>query len=130
MEPMAEMEAEMKLRNFSPRTQREYLRVVRAFSKHFDQAPEELGAQHVREYLLDVRDQRKFFTQGLWCGAALLHEPELDEVRPFFAPFTPRWRPSLDAPARTSDSAHATRSVPPSASTRRFAIEVCHRTLT
>ena len=43
MEPMAQMEAEMKLRNFSPRTQAEYLRVVRAFSLHFGQRRKSSG---------------------------------------------------------------------------------------
>lgn len=72
MEPMAQMEAEMKLRNFSPRTQEEYLRVVRAFSAHFDKAPEELGTEHVREYLLDVRDRRKLSPSSLKVYRAAL----------------------------------------------------------
>jgi len=58
MEHMARMEAELKLRNYSPRTQVEYLRVVRAFSAHHDRRPEELGADEVREYLLTLREER------------------------------------------------------------------------
>lgn len=72
MEPMTQMEAEMKLRNFSPRTQQEYLRVVRAFSTRFGKAPEELGTQQVREYLLDVRDRRQLSPSTLKVYRAAL----------------------------------------------------------
>lgn len=58
MNPTERMEAEMKLRNFSPRTQAEYLRCVRVFSQRFGQAPEALGEEEVRRYLLEVRDVR------------------------------------------------------------------------
>lgn len=59
MEPMTQMEAEMKLRNFSERTQQAYLRVVQVFSAHFGKPPEQLGTEQVREYLLDLRDGRQ-----------------------------------------------------------------------
>lgn len=59
MEPMTRMKAEMKLRNYSSGTQEEYLRVVRNFARYFGKPLEDLGADEVREYLLDVRDIRK-----------------------------------------------------------------------
>lgn len=72
MEPMTQMEAEMKLRNFSEGTQREYLRVVRLFSAHFDKPPERLGTEQVREYLLDLRDRRKLSPSTLKVYRAAL----------------------------------------------------------
>lgn len=72
MEPMTQMEAEMKLRNFSPRTQREYLRVVGAFSTHFGKPPEQLGTEQVRAYLLDVRDRRQLSPSTLKVYRAAL----------------------------------------------------------
>lgn len=60
MDAMARMEAEMKLRNFSPATQAEYSRCVRCFAEHFGRrSPEGLGRDEVRQYLLEVRDRRK-----------------------------------------------------------------------
>ncbi len=72
MSPMTKMEAEMKLRNFSPRTQQEYARCVRAFSTHFGQAPEGLGTEHVREYLLGLREERKLSPSSLKVYRAAL----------------------------------------------------------
>jgi len=59
MESMARMEAEMKLRNFSAGTQEQYRRVVQAYRDFFGRPPEELGADKVRAYLLDLRDRRR-----------------------------------------------------------------------
>jgi site-specific recombinase XerD len=59
MEPMTVMEAEMKLRNFRPGTQREYLRIVHKFAARFGEEPQKLGTEQVRRYLLELRDQRK-----------------------------------------------------------------------
>jgi site-specific recombinase XerD len=82
MEPMAQMEAEMKLRNFSPRTQEEYLRVVRAFATHFGKAAAELGTEQVREYLLDVRDRRKLSPSTLKVYHAALRFFYASQGRP------------------------------------------------
>ena len=59
MVEMTRMAAEMKLRNFSPGTQEEYLRVVGVFSGFFGKRPEELGTEEVRTFLLDGRERRK-----------------------------------------------------------------------
>jgi len=53
------MEAEMKVRNLSPRTQAEYLRVVRSFLRFCGQMPETVGTEEVLRYLLDLRDRRQ-----------------------------------------------------------------------
>jgi len=65
MDGMAKMEAEMKLRNFSARTQEIYRRSVERFVEHFGKRAEELGVEQVREYLLDLRDTRKLSASSL-----------------------------------------------------------------
>lgn len=99
MEPMTQMEAEMKLRNFSERTQREYLRVVRVFSAHFGKPPEQLGTEQVREYLLDVRNRRAPSTLKVYRAAlrffyeSALGRPEV--VAPIGSPKVPRKLPQV-----------------------------------
>jgi Phage integrase, N-terminal SAM-like domain len=43
---------ELQLRNYSPHTQRAYIRCVADFAKHFKAAPDRLGPEHIREYQL------------------------------------------------------------------------------
>ena len=52
MEPLKQMEAEMKIRNLSHGTQQEYLRIVGLFSEHFGKPAEELEATDIRSFLL------------------------------------------------------------------------------
>jgi len=50
---------ELQLRNLSEATIRTYLRAVWRFAKHFRKAPDQLGPEHVREYLLHLRNDKK-----------------------------------------------------------------------
>lgn len=43
---------DMRMRNLSAHTRDAYVRVVVAFAKHFDRSPDQLGREHIREYLL------------------------------------------------------------------------------
>jgi site-specific recombinase XerD len=43
---------ELQLRNYSPHTQRAYVRCVADFAKHFKAAPDQLGPEQIREYQL------------------------------------------------------------------------------
>jgi len=43
---------DMRMRNLSTNTQDAYVRVVAAFAKQFHRSPDQLGSDHVREYLL------------------------------------------------------------------------------
>jgi integrase/recombinase XerD len=45
---------EMKLRNFSPRTQQSYLAAVIGLVKHYRRSPDELTQDEVRSYLLHL----------------------------------------------------------------------------
>jgi integrase/recombinase XerD len=50
---------DMRLRNFSPHTQEAYVRAVATFALHFKQSPQELTAEHVRQYLLHMVQERR-----------------------------------------------------------------------
>lgn len=50
---------ELQLRNLSEATIRTYLRAVWRFAKHFRKSPDQLGPEHVREYLLHLRNDKK-----------------------------------------------------------------------
>ena len=50
---------ELRLRNYSPHTQRAYIRCVANFAKHFGTAPDRLGPEHVRDYQLFLVQRKK-----------------------------------------------------------------------
>ena len=50
---------ELRLRNYSPNTQRAYIRCLANFAKHFRTAPDRLGPEHVRDYQLFLVQQKK-----------------------------------------------------------------------
>lgn len=49
---------ELQLRNLSEVTSKMYLRLVWRFAKHFGRSPDQLGPEHVRQYLLHLRNDR------------------------------------------------------------------------
>jgi integrase/recombinase XerD len=50
---------ELQLRNYSPNTQRAYIRCVANFAKHFKAPPDRLGPEHIREYQLLLVQRKK-----------------------------------------------------------------------
>jgi integrase/recombinase XerD len=50
---------DMRLRNFSPRTQEAYIRAVAHFTKYFMKPPQTLAADQVRQYLLYLVQERR-----------------------------------------------------------------------
>ena len=50
---------ELQLRNYSPHTQRAYIRCVANFAKHFKATPDRLGPEHIREYQLFLVQRKK-----------------------------------------------------------------------
>ena len=46
------MVEDMKIRHFSPQTRYRYILAVEKFAQHFDQSPEDLGREQVREFLV------------------------------------------------------------------------------
>lgn len=45
---------DMRMRNLSVHTQDAYVRAVTQFARHFNRSPDQLGREHVREYLLHL----------------------------------------------------------------------------
>jgi len=56
---------DMRLRNFSPETQRSYIHYIAGFAKHFGRSPELLGLEAVREYQLYLQDERKLSPESI-----------------------------------------------------------------
>jgi integrase/recombinase XerD len=49
------MKADLKLRQYSPRTEKSYLYYAARFVRHFDRAPTEMGKAEIREFLLALQ---------------------------------------------------------------------------
>jgi integrase/recombinase XerD len=66
---------DMRIRNFTPRTQETYISQVSKFAKHFNRSPEKLGAQEIREYQLYLISQKvswSLFNQAV-CALRFLY---------------------------------------------------------
>ena len=50
---------DMRVRNFSERTQFSYVQQVAAFAKHFNRSPDLLGPEEIRAYQVYLTDERK-----------------------------------------------------------------------
>jgi len=50
---------DMRIRNFSPNTQRSYVHYVAEFARHYNASPERLGLEHVRNHQLYLAEQRQ-----------------------------------------------------------------------
>src|SRR5260370_522551 len=53
------MIGELQLGNLSEATIQTYVRAVWRFARHFGKSPDQLGPEHVREYLLHLRNDKK-----------------------------------------------------------------------
>jgi Site-specific recombinase XerD len=49
---------DLRLRNYSPRTQKTYVSCVFRFARHFGRSPEQLGVEEVRAFQLHLLDQK------------------------------------------------------------------------
>jgi integrase/recombinase XerD len=61
---------DMRLRNFSPETQRSYIHYIAGFAKHFGCSPEHLGVEAIREYQLHLIEDRKMAPESVNCFTA------------------------------------------------------------
>src|SRR5262245_32860223 len=53
------MKEDLKLRRYSPKTRREYLRCARKFAAYHHKSPAEMGEPEVRQFLLYLTEQTK-----------------------------------------------------------------------
>ena len=56
---------DMELRNLAPATQRNYIAHVAAYARFYQESPEQLGQEDVREYLLYLLKERKMSPEGV-----------------------------------------------------------------
>jgi site-specific recombinase XerD len=56
------MVQDMKLRGFTPGTQRAYLDAIRALAAHYQRPPDQLGQEQIRDYLLHLIETRHLAT--------------------------------------------------------------------
>lgn len=61
---------DMRLRNFSPETQRSYIHSLASYAKYFNQSPEELDVDAIREYQIYLSDVRLMSPQSVNCFTA------------------------------------------------------------
>jgi hypothetical protein len=54
-----QMEMDMRLRRFSPKTIACYLACMKGVAKHFRKSPTELGDEEIRAYLYHLMEERK-----------------------------------------------------------------------
>jgi site-specific recombinase XerD len=68
----ARMEADLRIQNYRPSTQREYVRSVYHLARHFMKSPAEMGEEEVRAYLLHLVDDRRLSPSTLKVTTAAL----------------------------------------------------------
>jgi site-specific recombinase XerD len=86
------MEADMRLRNLRPSTQRSYLGCVRTFAYYHMRSPADMATKEVRDFLVHLRDERELHPMTIkgyvaalkFLYAATLDRPEV--VRPWLSP--------------------------------------------
>jgi site-specific recombinase XerD len=75
------MLADLRVRNYSPRTQSIYLENVARFAAHFGQSPDQLTAEHIRTYLVHLVEEKRvswsLFNQAA-CALRFFYRVTLD----------------------------------------------------
>jgi integrase/recombinase XerD len=66
------MMEKLQLRNSSEETIRAYIAAVKRFAVHHDKSPAQMEAEHVREYLLYLRNERKLSWPAIQVNRAAL----------------------------------------------------------
>ena len=81
---------DLRIRNYAPRTITTYVAAVARFAKHFQQSPDQLHAQHVRQYQLHLLQQHASWSRFNQTVAALrffynvtLQRPNLVTMIPY-----------------------------------------------
>ena len=94
------MQRELKLRGYSPKTARVYVRHVEGFTRYFKRSPAELDQEHIRQYLLHLTDEKGVST-AYWDQAVSALKFLYGRVlkRPFIADSLPRPKKEHKLPA-------------------------------
>ena len=87
-----QMEADMRLRNLRPKTQRTYLGYVRSFVSYHMRSPDDMGTKEVRDFLVHLRDEcqlQPMTIKGYVAALKFFYTATLDRpevVRPWLSP--------------------------------------------
>lgn len=99
------MAEDLKLRGFSPSTQRIYVHYAKNFAKHFMRSPGEMGEEEIRTFLLYLLDERKLSHDAYrQCHAALKFLYSVTLGRPYEVEPIPRRRGKRPLPIVLSGS--------------------------
>jgi len=63
---------DLQIRNYSPTTIRIYLHAITEFAQHFSKPPDQLGAEHIRQYQLFLVKEKQVSRRAavLWKSRA------------------------------------------------------------
>lgn len=99
------MAEDLRLKGFSPSTQRVYLHYAKEFAKHFMRSPARMGEEEIRTFLLYLLDERKLsHVTYRQCYAALKFLYSVTLRRPFEVESIPRRRGKRPLPIVLSGS--------------------------
>ena len=76
-----QMVEDLRLRNFSPETQRNYIHYIAAYAAYFRTSPDMLGPEAIREYQLYMIEERKMSPESVNCftsAAKFLYKTTLE----------------------------------------------------
>ena len=59
------MIADLQLKGLSPSTIQAYVQAVRRLARHYNQSPEKLGEQEIRDYFLHLQNDRKYASSSM-----------------------------------------------------------------
>lgn len=88
---------DMRLRNFSPETQRSYIHYIAEYAQYFKTSPAELGPEAVRDFQVYLTEERKMSPHSVNCftsAAKFLYTTTLE------LPWSVAWFPRSRVPER------------------------------
>lgn len=112
------MQADIRIRRYSPRTEKEYLRCCTNFAKHFMRSPADLGEEEARAFLVHLVEDKKvsasvqkMYVAGLkFLYGVTLNRPEIVERIPW--PKIPKTLPEVLSPGEVARVLDAIDSYP------------------
>lgn len=84
---------DMQLRGLSPKTQRAYVRAVRALAEYYNRSPDQISEEELREYFLYLKNERRLSRSSCTvalCGIKLFYEYTLGGQWPVFELIRPK----------------------------------------
>ncbi|HUU18142.1 MAG TPA: phage integrase N-terminal SAM-like domain-containing protein [Sedimentisphaerales bacterium] len=67
---------DMKLRNFSPTTQRGYLRAVAGLAEYYHRSPDRISTEEIQDYIVHLLSEGKLAVGTCHSGASFCRQSE------------------------------------------------------